>query len=700
MTDSIVRFLADASYNNGDGTAQDGSYAEEEEHFGVHITYSDLYSAILFLAAIYAAGVFASSFLRMPSLVGEIIAGILLGPNFASLVPIPEAFVLLGEIGLILLVLEAGVDIDLTTLRLIGSRGVMIAIVGTLIPVALAYLIARLLGLTGVAAVAAGCTFAPTSLGIAMNILRRAGIVNTPVGQLIVAAAIIDDMIALVILSQLQAFAGDGDLSIVEMMIPVISALGFLIVGGYLAIFVLPKVLDKAILNHVDKHNREWTAMAIMFVLLLALIPATKAAKASPLMGAFLAGLVFCSSNEVHHMFVSQFKRVMQWLLRIFFAASIGFQVPIQQFGNVTVLLQGLVFTLALLGKVGVGFLVPNFSFTQRFTGLHLRDCLVVGFSMAAEGEFAFIIAGFAASHEMITKDLYASVVLAVLVSTIVPPFLLRSTISYYTKKLENVVYGDKSGGKPSLEQGIRDKKVVFWCIQTKSAPSWGLHTNFMQTLNSLDLEVIDHRSWHPRQSQDTLVNEVFVRDIGITTTGDDMEGEKQEAERKNEIISVITSAFHQPDALVRARRWIPDVPEDDDSSVQDWILRSTGSQLENSMKGVRRFSVAYEESDEEEEEDKAYTRMEDPIKPEATASSRPAGRRMSRSISLLEPQSKFRLDGLFRRDRRDARLMNMPTAIEAVESSDGIELLDVHGIPTGRREVPEKYDYHGASLS
>ena len=94
------------------------------------------------------------------------------------------------------MVLEAGIDIDLTTLRLIGARGIVIALVGTLLPIGLAFTIAQLLGFRGVAAVSAACAFAPTSLGIAMNILRQSNMVNTPVGQLIVAAAIIDDMIA------------------------------------------------------------------------------------------------------------------------------------------------------------------------------------------------------------------------------------------------------------------------------------------------------------------------------------------------------------------------------------------------------------------------------------------------------------------------------------------------------------------------
>ena len=99
------------------------------------VSMPDLYHSIVFFAAIYAAGVLSAKVLKMPALVGEIFCGILLGPNLLQFVPNPEAFVMLGEIGLILLVLEAGIDIDLTTLKLIGARGVVIALVGTFLPV-------------------------------------------------------------------------------------------------------------------------------------------------------------------------------------------------------------------------------------------------------------------------------------------------------------------------------------------------------------------------------------------------------------------------------------------------------------------------------------------------------------------------------------------------------------------------------------
>ena len=215
-----------------------------------------------------------------------------------------------------------------------------------------------------------------------MNILRQGKIVNTPVGQLIVSAAVIDDMIALIILSQLGALAGDA--SVAAIVVPIVSALGFLIGGGAIAIFVLPPFLDRYFFGRIKKENHGSAGLALMFLILFAMMPATYYAKSSFLMGAFLSGLVFCRNHDVHVRFVSQFKRILQWLMRIFFAASIGFQVPIKDFGDGKVIGYGLLFTLALTGKLAVGFLVPNFNNTAKFRGLHLRDCFVTGFSMVS----------------------------------------------------------------------------------------------------------------------------------------------------------------------------------------------------------------------------------------------------------------------------------------------------------------------------
>jgi len=445
------------------------------------------------------------------------------------------------------------------------------------------------------------------------------------------------------------------------MAVPIVSALAFLCIGGYIAVFVLPKLLDRFVLDYVPKitgFSRDWVSMAIMFLLVLALIPTTYYGKASPLMGAFLAGLVFCSDSGAHHMFVAQFKRVMQWLLRIFFAASIGFQVPIGKFANTTVLLQGLCLTLALLGKVGVGFMAPNFSLMRRFKDLHLRDCLVVGFSMAAEGEFAFVIAAFAVTNDMITQDLYASIVLAVLVSTIVAPFCLRFTISHFNKRLQETLFGDEPYA--SLEEGIRKQTTVFYCIQIKSVPAWGIQSNIMQALCSLELDVIDHRSFAPRMSENLLVNEIYAKDASQALQGKDkLDIEKMVDGRINDITGLLENVIGQADAIVKTKRWYPEPFMADPSAgdINQRLVQATGTALTKSMR-----------------EQDSYVEMGTGGGAQRRAEE-PFGLYLDSPVEGMEGK----LDGLIRHDQ--------PLAMD---SEDGIELLH-HGT--------DHYDSHGVRM-
>mmetsp|Transcript_9262 Transcript_9262/g.20862 ORF Transcript_9262/g.20862 Transcript_9262/m.20862 type:complete len:818 (-) Transcript_9262:112-2565(-) len=559
----------------------------EGEHFGVHIEYEDLYDSIIFLCCIYVGGQIAN-FCRMPSLVGEIIVGILLGPPLADYVPNPEAFVMLGEIGLVLLVVEAGIDVDVSTLKLIGTRGLMIALIGSVLPIGLGIVIAIMINGTEniKESIAAGATFGPTSVGVALSILRSGGVLNTPVGQLIISAAVIDDMIALIVLSQLESLTGTIDAA--SVLIPVVSAVGFLVLGGYVALFIFPPLVHKYLHPKIPEENLGKAELAIMFGILLFMMPATYYAKASYLMGGFIAGLAFCTSHDLHVEFVRQLKRVMQWLLRIFFAASIGFQVPIKDLFKGSVIWKGLVFCIALLGKLAVGFMVPNFTQSASFTGYHLRDCLITGFSMAAEGEFAFVIAVFSVSEGLISEDLYAAVVLAVLISTIIPPFLLRFTIGYYNKKsadeLEALAQEEMERNhnldseRPSeqspveredaLVAEIRNQTAVFLCIQTQSEAKWGLMHNLMAQLAKSGLEVIDHRAWHPRGIDSTLVNEIYAKDI-LKRTEDKATNELLDV-RMEEIRVALEGVINQEEARVKVQRWFPGVVEEITESVHE----------------------------------------------------------------------------------------------------------------------------------
>lgn len=488
----------------------------------------------------------------------------------------------------------------MSTLKLIGTRGVLIAIVGSILPIGLGILISIIIFGTGdmTANIAAGCCFGPTSLGIALNILRGGGVLNTPVGQLIVSAAVIDDMIALIVLSQLEALV--GTITVSGILLPVVSALGYLLIGGYAALYIIPPIINNHVLTKVSEEHHGKVEMGIMFAFLVGLMPATHYAQASYLMGAFVAGLAFCTSHELHAIFVRQFKRLLQWLMRIFFAASIGFQVPIKDLFQGHVLAQGMVYLFALLGKLAVGFMVPNFTQAKSFTKWHLRDCLTTGFSMAAEGEFAFVIAVFSVENGLIDADTYASVVLAVLLSTIIPPFLLRFTISYYHKKAEKELESlaneemdrqhqleheglSKEDRENELVDEIVKHRAVFLCIQTQSESAWGLMPRIMAKLSELKLDIIDHRSWHPRGIDSTLVNEIYVKDV-LTL---EKRGEAQELLKKriDEVREALKDTINQPNSSkVKVQRWFPGVVQEISESVHDSSKRKKTVSLQQAL--------------------------------------------------------------------------------------------------------------------
>merc|ERR1719464_1847031 len=271
-------------------------------------------------------------------LVGEIVFGIILGPHLLNLAGDEgsEFLIVIGEIGLVMLVVEAGIDVDVGMLKLIGPRGLAIALLGSFFPMSIGFAITYLfMGTDLMSSIAIAACFAPTSMGIALNVLKKAKILNTPTGQLIIAAAILDDVMALIILTEIQALSNP---TIMAIGLPLIVSPVLIVLIGYLAIAWIPR-WTKALMSRVPKDHRENTILALLFTATFILVPMVHFLGSSHLLGAFLAGLCFCTDHTIHHAWHHQIKRVLQWMLRIFFAATIGFQIPILEFGSPTVII-------------------------------------------------------------------------------------------------------------------------------------------------------------------------------------------------------------------------------------------------------------------------------------------------------------------------------------------------------------------------
>ncbi|KAH8051714.1 sodium/hydrogen exchanger family-like protein [Aureococcus anophagefferens] len=180
-----------------------------------------------------------------------------------STVPNPAVLKSVGEIGLALLVIEAGLHVDLEMLEIIGARGLAVGGLGSALPLCLGAGAATLWGAPPVKAFVVGACMATMSTGIALNVLKAGTVLNQPIGQLIIAAA---------------------------------------------------------------TPQRPKAVLACVFVAAMVLIPGCKYSGSSELLGAFLAGFCFCSDHAVHECWDRQVKRVMHWLLRLFFACTIGFE--------------------------------------------------------------------------------------------------------------------------------------------------------------------------------------------------------------------------------------------------------------------------------------------------------------------------------------------------------------------------------------
>ena len=523
-------------------------------------TFHDVLSMLLFIVAIWVAGKVAIK-CRMPDLVGQLCAGILLGPNVADLAPEPSALRLYGELGLMLLVIEAGLDVDLQMLRMIGARGIGVAVTGTALPILIAGGLGFIaLGMPPVKALAAGCVLAPTSMGIALNVLKRCGILNTPTGQLIIASAVLDDVIALILLALLQTLGDDGEPY--ALLLPVVSSVGMMFAALVAARHVVPRFVPLLIARVSGEETQQGLLLGLVLGLAACLAPLCHSLKSSHLLGAFLGGLSFCSMRSVHDSWRKQVKRVLQFLVRLFFAATVGFAVPVKSFGSAAVFGRALVFFLAIGGKLATGLWA---------TPLHPSSFFTIGLAMSAWGEFAFILAQAAFDMQLIDDTDFAALILAVLISIIISPVLLRRAIYAFNREAKRRIEAARrlpaaprpaaamrGGGPDGLLDRRSEMPPVCYTLRTRSAASWGLSDRLGACVrDELDLQVLDFRS---QQTGEQVNFELFLRDSLLrapATLELDPPHEQRLSLRQGQIVNALQHLF-EGGGKCQLQRWIP----------------------------------------------------------------------------------------------------------------------------------------------
>jgi hypothetical protein len=286
--------------------------------------------------------------------------------------------------------------------------------------------------------------------------------------------------------------------SVAAFVIPVVSAIAFTVGIGSAALYAVPPLLTRVLLPRLPAEHVEQAMLLLLMGTSVGLMAACDAGRASHLLGAFLGGLCFCSLHSLHRLWTGQVKRLQTWTVRVFFAATVGFAVPLQRFSTGAVWGRGMLYTAVLVGKLATGLLAKP---------LTLPEALTVGTAMCAWGELAFVVA-LTARNELglMSEDTYAAIMLAVLISVVAGPTSLRAVLAWEARRTAAAL----AAANAATRRG-----VVYYKLALRGVNRFGLMPDLLRLLSADGVEVLDCRVDSQAGGQLALV-EAYLKDTRL----------------------------------------------------------------------------------------------------------------------------------------------------------------------------------------
>jgi Kef-type K+ transport system membrane component KefB len=353
----------------------------------------------------------------LPSVFGELVLGLVLGPSLLNLIRPNDPLALLAEVGVILLMFRAGLETDLVQMRQVGLAATIVALGGVLLPFGGGFALGRMFGMSDLPALFVGAVLTATSVSISAEVLRELGHLRGKVGATILGAAVIDDVLGVLVLSLVLGLAGKGD--------PLI-AVGQMAVFFPAAWFIGDRLLPQ--LRKIEHlAGGQDTVLAILLGLVMLFAWAAEAlGSVADITGAYLLGIVVARyTDEEHVVHHGSSALAYAFVVPVFFV-NIGLEANVTSLGAAP-LFTILMVLLAIAGKVvgcGVGALTMRMS---------LREAIQIGAGMTARGEVALvmIVAGRAAG--LVNDTLFTATIVMALVTTLITPPLLRLAFAQRT---------------------------------------------------------------------------------------------------------------------------------------------------------------------------------------------------------------------------------------------------------------------------
>jgi len=396
----------------------------------IHIVIS--LSILLFTAKIFAEIV---QRIKQPVVLGELLAGIIVGPyalgglplfDGQPLVILDETVKHIGELAAIIILFIAGLEITPREFLRGGAASFTVGALGVIVPFFVGFIVLSLYGLGTYEILLIATALTATSIAISIQVLTELGKMQSKEARLILGAAIVDDILAIAILSVVVTMVQSGDsippiMDIAFLILKILGLFAVLLIG---AVIIIPRILHREKLWK-SKGSIEGITTAIFF----GIAGIAAYVGLSPIVGAFAAGMAVASTKLIKQ--VEEYAHKLQFIFAPLFFAIIGAQVDLRGINLEVLLIAGIIIAIAVLSKL-VGCGLPSMLFLKDKS-----KSMRVGIGMVSRGEVGLIVAGVGVTSGVLSTDVYTSIILMVAVTTIITPIWLKR--SYKEKSTSNV---------------------------------------------------------------------------------------------------------------------------------------------------------------------------------------------------------------------------------------------------------------------
>ena len=413
-----------------------------------------LASVLLSLVVVYIASKLGGELCNkvdLPPVLGELVAGVLVGVSALHLLTFPggaieasgsvvmqtiqltahlrpaeltatfeaqsEVISVLAELGVLILLFEIGLQSNLKDLLKVGVQATTVAVIGVVTPFALGTAGLMLgFGISAIPAIFAGAALTATSIGITAKVLAELGQLKTREGQIIVGAAVMDDVLGIIVLAIVGGLVKTGEVQVSNVLILMASAAAFLIGGVWLGRLIMPGFIQL-----IDRLQTRGNLLVsgLVFAFTLSYIGAVIQLEA--ILGAFIAGLIL-AETEKHQELEDQVTPIADFLVPIFFVVvgartDVSVLNPFDPANQSGLLIAAFLIVVAIVGKLVTGFVVFGQPGINRWA---------IGIGMIPRGEVGLVFAAYGAASGVLDPSLQAAIIVMVIVTTFIAPPLLR----------------------------------------------------------------------------------------------------------------------------------------------------------------------------------------------------------------------------------------------------------------------------------